>query len=71
MKNYEGIKKGGTFKLCSGADVQGELCLNGEETTLELYSGIFFETHSSQDIFGSFYDRSKVSLIDCVTALDR
>ena len=67
MQNYEGVKKGGTFKLSSDAEVQGELCLNGEETTLDLYSGEFFDTHSSQDILGSFYDRAKVSLIDCIT----
>ena len=47
--------------------MQGELCLKGPATTLDLYSGAFFDTHASPDIFGLFYDRSKVSLISCIT----
>jgi len=67
MQEYEGFKKGGTFLLSSDVEVQGELRLDGETTVLNLYSDRFFDTHSSQDILGSFYDRSKVSLINCIT----
>ena len=52
--------------LTTGTEVQGELCLKGAATTLDLYSGAFFDTHANQDIFGLFYDRSKVSLINCI-----
>ena len=67
MQKYEGFKKAGNFTLTTGTEVQGELCLKGQATTLNLYSGAFFNTRASSDIFGLFYDRSKVSLIDCIT----
>jgi hypothetical protein len=66
MQNYEGFKKAGKFMLSDGTEVQGELCLNGAETILDLYSNSFVETHAA-DISGILYDRSKVSLIDCIT----
>ena len=66
MQKYEGFKKAGNFMLTTGTEVQGELCLKGAATTLDLYSGAFFDTHANQDIFGLFYDRSKVSLINCI-----
>lgn len=67
MQKYEGFKKPGSFTLTTGTEMQGELFLKGAATTLELYSGVFFDTHASPDIFGLFYDRSKVSLINCIT----
>lgn len=67
MQKYEGFKKSGSFTLTNGTEVHGELCLKGAATTLNLYSGAFFDTRRSPDIFGLFYDRSKVSLIDCIT----
>jgi len=67
MKNRERINHGGSFRLSSGVEVQGELYLNGEATSLDVYSEDFFDTHTSEDIFGVFHDRSKVSLVDCVT----
>jgi hypothetical protein len=66
MQNYEGFKKAGSFILGDGTEVQGELCLNGSETILDLYSDSFVETHAA-DIFGILYDRSNVSLINCIT----
>jgi ApeA N-terminal domain 1 len=66
MQNYEGFKKAGNFMLSDGTEVQGELCLNGAATTLDLYSDSFVETHAA-DISGILYDRSKVSLINCIT----
>jgi hypothetical protein len=65
-QKYEGFKKAGNFTLTNGLELQGELCLQGAATTLDLYSGLSFDSHASADIFGLFYDRSKVSLIDCV-----
>ena len=67
MQKYEGFKKSGSFTLTNGTEIHGELCLKGAATTLDLYSGAFFDTHGSPDIFGLFYDRSKVSLINCIT----
>ncbi len=67
MQKYEGLKKAGTFTLTNGTEVLGELFLKGAATTLDLYSGAFFDTHASSDIFGQFYDRSRVSLIQCIT----
>jgi hypothetical protein len=66
-QNYEGFKKAGSFTLTSGLELQGELSLKGAATTLNLYSDSSFDRHASADIFGLFYDRSKVSLINCVT----
>jgi len=67
MQNYEGFKKGGNFTLTNGMAVQGELSLKGENTTLDLYSGTLFDKDMISDILGLFYDRSKVSLIKCIT----
>lgn len=67
MQKYEEFKKSGSFTLATGTEVQGELCLKGAATTLDLYSADFFDTHKSPDIVGLFYDRSKVSLINCIT----
>ena len=64
---YEGFKKSGSFILTTGTEVQGELCLKGGATSLDLYSEAFFDTHGSPDIFGLLHDRSKVSLINCIT----
>jgi ApeA N-terminal domain 1 len=66
MQNYEGFKKAGKFMLGDGREVQGELCLNEAATTIELYSESFFDTQANADILGTFYDRSKVSLVNCV-----
>ncbi|WP_190678682.1 HEPN domain-containing protein [Leptolyngbya sp. FACHB-671] len=66
-QNYEGFKKAGSFTLTNGIELQGELCLQGAATTLDLYSSSSFDRHAGADIFGMFYDRSKVSLINCVT----
>ena len=66
-QKYEGFKKAGSFTLTSGMEIQGELCLQGAATTLDLYSGSSFDWHVGSDIFGVLYDRSKVSLINCVT----
>jgi ApeA N-terminal domain 1 len=68
MKKYEGFKKAGNFTFSTGREVQGELCLDGSATTLDLYSDSLFDRQQvSEDIFGLLYDRSKVSLINCVT----
>lgn len=66
-QKYEGFKKAGNFTLANGVSLQGELCLKGTETTLELYSDSFFDSHTTKDIFGLLHDRSKVSLINCFT----
>lgn len=67
MEKFKDFRKSGTFKLSSGAEVPGELSLKGGATSLDLHSGSFFDTHASHDIAGLFCDRSKVSLIDCIT----
>jgi ApeA N-terminal domain 1 len=68
MKKYEGFKKAGSFTFSTGREAQGELCLQGAATTLDLYSDSLFDPqHVSEDIFGLLYDRSKVSLINCGT----
>nr|VFK55856.1 MAG: hypothetical protein BECKTUN1418D_GA0071000_10388 [Candidatus Kentron sp. TUN] len=66
MQEYENFKKRGSFVLSSDTEVQGELYLDGGKTILNLFSDRPFNTRSSQDILGSFYDHSKVSLIKCV-----
>lgn len=71
MQKYEGFKKAGSFKLITGTEVRGELSLKGAGTTLDLHSDALFDTHTSPDIFGLFYDRSKVSLINCITMSER
>lgn len=67
MQNYEGFKKAGNFTLANGMEVQGELSLKGGATTLDLYSGTLFDADTCSDIFGLLYDRSKVSLIECIS----
>lgn len=69
-QKYDGFKKAGSFTLTNGMELRGELCLKGAATTLDLYSDSPFDSpfdrYASADIFGIFYDRSKVSLINCV-----
>ena len=67
MDKYKDFRKSGLFKISSDVEVPGELSLKGGATSLDLYSTLFFSTHARQDIFGVFHDRTKVSLIDCIT----
>lgn len=67
MEKFKDFRKSGTFKLSSGVDVPGELSLKAGATSLDLYSSTFFDTHESEDIAGTFHDRTKVSLIGCIT----
>lgn len=67
MDKYKDFRKSGLFKVSSDVQVSGELSLKGSATSLDLYSTSFFDTHASQDIVGVFHDRSKVSLINCIT----
>lgn len=67
MQKFKDFRKSGTFKLASGKEVQGELSLKGGASMLDLYSSDFFYTRKDRDIQGTFFDRSKVSMINCVT----
>ena len=67
MEKFKDFRKSGSFRLASGVEVPGELSLKGGATSLDLYSDAFFDTHASEDIAGTFHDRSKVSLIGCIT----
>ena len=68
MQGYEGFKKAGNFTLSSGTQVPGELSLKRAATTLNLYSDAPFDPRATHDFLGMLYDRSKVSLIKCITA---
>ncbi len=69
QSSFEGFRKAGSFVVTLGIEVQGELILKGDQTSLDLYSKEFFNTHDLKDgcITGVFLDRSKVSLVDCMT----
>ncbi|OPF64425.1 HEPN domain-containing protein [Hydrogenophaga sp. H7] len=67
MEKFKDFRKSGSFRLSSGIDVTGELSLKRGGTSLDLFSSSFFDTHASEDIAGTFHDRSKVSLIGCIT----
>ena len=69
MESFDGFRKSGTFTVTPGLEVQGDLILKHDATTLDLYAKDFFNTHDLPDgcILGSFHDRTKVSLIECVT----
>jgi hypothetical protein len=69
MESFEGFRKSGTFIASPGVEVQGDLILKGAKTTLDLYSRDFFSIHALQDgcILGALHDRTKVSLVDCIT----
>lgn len=69
MESFEGFRKSGTFIVAAGAEIQGDLILNGPKTTLDLFSKDFFSTHHIQNdcLLGALHDRTKVSLIDCIT----
>jgi len=68
MQRYEGFKKAGYFTLSTDTKIPGELSLKGAATTLNLYSDAPFDPRATQDFLGTLYDRSKVSLIECITA---
>lgn len=59
----------GAFTIAAGTEVQGDLSLSGPKTTLDLHSKDFFNTNNIPDrcILGALHDRTKVSLIDCIT----
>lgn len=69
MMSFAGFRKSGTFIVPPGIEVQGDLILKGGKTTLDLFSNEFFNTHEIVDgcITGALHDRTKVSLIDCIT----
>lgn len=69
MESFDGFRKSGTFIVAPGVEVQGDLILKGAKTTLDLYAKDIFSTHALQDgcILGWLHDRTKVSLIDCIT----
>lgn len=67
MKKYKDFRKSGRFVLSTGDELHGELVLSGGATSLDLYSPEFFSTQTSRDIFGTFHDLSKVSLLHCIT----
>jgi len=69
MDSFEGFRKSGTFIVAPGIEVQGDLILKGSKTTLDLYAKDFFSTHDIQEgcILGALHDRTKVSLINCIT----
>lgn len=70
MDSFEGFRKSGIFVLAGDAEIQGDLILKGDKTTLNLYSKDSFSTQDILDgcILGSLHDRTKVSLINCVTS---
>lgn len=68
MQKFKDFRKSGTFTLASGVEVPGELSLKGGATTLDLYSSAFFHALDCRDIQGTLYDRSKVSLIGCISS---
>lgn len=69
MESFKEFRKSGMFIVAPGIEVQGDLILKGPKTTLDLYSKDFFSTHKVQDgcILGALHDRTKVSMIDCIT----
>lgn len=67
MEKFKDFRKSGLFRVSSDVEVPGELSLKGGTTSLDLYSSSFFDTHAIKDMAGTFHDRSKVSLIDCIT----
>lgn len=71
MESFEGFRKSGTLIVAPGVEVQGDLILKGAKTTLDLYAKDFFSTHALQGgcILGALHDRTKVSLINCITTL--
>jgi hypothetical protein len=67
MEKFKDFRKSGLFRVSSDVEVPGELSLKGGATSLDLYSTSLFSTHASEDIAGTFHDRRKVSLINCIT----
>ena len=67
MEKFKDFRKSGLFRVSSDVEVPGELSLKGGATSLDLYSTSVFNTHASEDIAGTFHDRTKVSLINCIT----
>lgn len=67
MEAFKDFRKSGLFRTASGVELAGELSLKGSATSLELFSNSHINVRENEDIAGTFHDRSKVSLINCVT----
>lgn len=67
MDKFNDFRKPGFFLIADGTELHGELVLKRGATSLNLYSTSAFHTLDSKDILGTFHDRSKVSLIGCIT----
>lgn len=68
VPSFDGFRGSGTFSV-GGLTIAGDLILKGEASTLDLFAE---EPFSSGDvaegcILGSLHDRTKVSLIGCIT----
>ena len=48
MESFEGFRKSSTFIVAAGTEVQGDLILNGANTTLDLYANDFFSPTRSR-----------------------
>ena len=68
MESFEGFRKSGSFYVAQDTEVQGDLILKGQRTTLDLYAKDHFSTDDLNGgcILGELHDRTKVSLIDCI-----
>ena len=66
-KLQSGEKVGGIFNLIPNIDIVGELTLDHSKTRLDLFSNDPIDTRSCSDIFGTLYDKTKISLLDCIT----
>ncbi|MBM5575173.1 hypothetical protein [Deefgea sp. CFH1-16] len=71
MELFEGFRKSGMFVISDDSEIYGDLILNGSKSTLDAYSRKAFNTNKIQNacILGELHDRTKVSLIDCITTL--
>ena len=69
VRKFEAETLAGRFTLAPELELDGQLHLNGANSVLNLYAKEFFttRTESHLDILGFLYERTKVSLLDCVT----
>lgn len=66
MEDRKGARYSGDFQMPDGTHVRGELTLQEGQTLLELHALEPFDPRS-ESITGILYDRTRVSLIHCMT----
>lgn len=67
MNADDRVRKLGSFEVGGLGEIFGELTLDGGDSCLDLHSSTAFGV-PAEDTFGTLFDRTKVSLLQCVSS---